>query len=80
MRPDADKGMLSTNSDEDPSKQIRVRLPVEVILRLQEIRITQGRPVADVVQAALREYFERLGARPGMNRGPPASNEERDER
>lgn len=43
----------------DPAKQIKVKLPIEIILRLQEIRITEGRSVADVVTAAVNEYLAR---------------------
>lgn len=50
---------LSRSAEADPAKQIKVKLPIELILRLQEIRITEGRSVADVVKAAVNEYLER---------------------
>lgn len=46
-------------AESDPAKQIKVKLPIEIILRLQEIRIKEGRSVAEVVKAALNDYLER---------------------
>jgi hypothetical protein len=69
--------MVSTSEETASSpprpeaKNLRVKLPMEILLRLQEIRIREGRSVAAVVKAALEEYFEReLGPKGVPPRAP----------
>ena len=53
------KKLEDTQPPQKGDKHLRVKLPIEMVLRLQEIRILEGRSVAEVVKAALQDYFER---------------------
>lgn len=45
-------------------KEIKVKLPVSQHIKLHSLKITQNRPISEVVKLALEDYFERLEARP----------------
>lgn len=43
-------------------KEIKVKLPVSQHIKLHSLKITQNRPISEVVKLALEDYFDRLEA------------------
>lgn len=44
-------------------KEIKVKLPVSQHIKLHSLKITQNRPISEVVKLALEDYFQRLESR-----------------
>jgi len=44
-------------------REVKVKLPVEQVLRLHAARITRGDTVSNIVSTALTRYFQELGGR-----------------
>jgi hypothetical protein len=46
----------------DPLRQVKLRLPVEQVMKLHRLRILRSEPISDFVATALDEYFEAIKA------------------
>ncbi|MHB8605569.1 MAG: ribbon-helix-helix protein, CopG family [Thermoplasmatota archaeon] len=46
---------------EDGVREVRVKLPADVHVRLHAIKLLSGRSMSDVVEQALRDYIARAG-------------------
>lgn len=44
------------------TREVKVRLPVEQVLRLHYTRITRRENFSDIVSSALSRYFQEFGA------------------
>ncbi len=56
-------GKLFSFEDEEAMKvlkEIKVKLPVSQHIKLHSLKITQNRPISEVVKLALEDYFDRL--------------------
>ena len=42
-------------------KELKVKLPVRLLVNLHYVKLTQSRPISEVVGAALNEYFQDMG-------------------
>lgn len=47
---------------DDPLRQVKLRLPVEQVMKLHRLRILRSEPISDFVATALDEYFEAIKA------------------
>lgn len=66
MAADIDAGAVAAPStpaqDTDARREVKVRLPMEQVLRLHATRLRSRRNVSDIVSSALSRYFSDLQA------------------
>lgn len=56
-------------------KELKVKLPVRLLVNLHYVKLTQSRAISDVVGEALNEYFQTMGlARNGRQDIAPDNN------
>lgn len=56
--PPSHEGMETTDLSEP--REIKVRLPIALHIKLHSLKITKGRAISVVVSEALEQYFDRL--------------------
>lgn len=62
---------LREDVDFQELRELKVRLPVNLHIRLQSLKITKGVTISQVVLDALESYFEKLGAPGPPKQGQP---------
>lgn len=50
-------------TDPDEIRQVKLRLPMEQVMKLHRLRILKSQPISQFVAQALEEYFEEERAR-----------------
>lgn len=60
MTPDAMMGVKKPDLDE--RKEVKVKLPVQQLLKLHYLKLTNRQTFSEVVKEALTEYFEKIEA------------------
>lgn len=61
ITPDALMGIKKADMNE--LKEVKVKLPVNQLLRLHLLKLTSSRTFSDLVSEALTDYFQRAGMR-----------------